>query len=79
MDLNEAITVILARERGYNPAVVNGNGISTPVACKRLSLSPTELLRLRRRLLEPALGVAKLPPLTFAEVKQTLSPERTNA
>jgi hypothetical protein len=46
--------VLLARESGHVP---------TSVACYRLNVSKGELLRLRRRLIERALGVAKLPPV----------------
>lgn len=58
-----AIQTILAREAGR---------ITTPIACKRLSLTIKDLLALRRRLLESALGVRPLPPLTAAEVERAL-------
>lgn len=61
-----SIETILERERG----------LPTAVACKRLGLSVRDLLALRRRLLESALGVRPLPPLTAAEVEQALLHER---
>lgn len=75
----DAVKVILNRERGYQPAVVKGNGISTAVACRLLNLSPKDLLALRRRLLERTLGKLPLPPLTYAEVETALLSETKNA
>jgi hypothetical protein len=46
--------VLLARESGY---------LKTAVACRRLNVSMTQLLALRRKALEEALSVVKLLPL----------------
>jgi hypothetical protein len=51
----EELLVLLAREAGYLP---------TAVACRRLNVSPTQLLVRRRQALEKALEVGKLPLLT---------------
>jgi hypothetical protein len=58
----EALLVLLAREAGYIP---------TRTACFRLNVTTTELLRLRRRMLEAALGVAKLPLLALGTKKES--------
>ncbi len=57
----ETLLVILAREAGYIP---------TRTACFRLDVTATELLRLRRKALEAALGVAKLPLLALGTEKE---------
>jgi hypothetical protein len=54
----ETLLVILAREAGYIP---------TRTACFRLNVTTTELLRMRRQMLEAALGVAKLPLVTLGD------------
>jgi hypothetical protein len=54
MDLNDALT-ILARESGY---------MRTAEACRRLNLSAKEMLALRRRMLQQALGTRVLPDLS---------------
>lgn len=63
-DSLNAVQVILDRERGR---------IRTSVACKRLELPVTDLLRVRRQMLERALGVRPLPPLTYEQVEQALT------
>jgi hypothetical protein len=46
---------ILAREAGF---------LKTVGACRRLNLSTTQLLAMRRQMLQQALGVPKLPKLS---------------
>jgi hypothetical protein len=51
----EALLVILAREAGF---------LKTVGARRRLNLSTTQLLAMRRQVLQQALGVPKLPKLS---------------
>jgi hypothetical protein len=50
----EELLVLLAREAGF---------LKTAVACRRLNVSATQLLILRRKALEEALEVMRLPPV----------------
>jgi hypothetical protein len=50
----ETLLVLLAREAGF---------LKTVGACRRLDMTATQLLALRRQALEAALGMASLPAL----------------
>jgi hypothetical protein len=54
----QPLLILLAREAGY---------FSTAAACRRLEVKPKELLALRRRALEEALGIKPLPMLAKPE------------
>lgn len=65
MDLTTA-KVLLAREAGY---------IRTSVACAKLNVNATELLRLRRQMILSALSVKSLPGLVAAKDEPSTNPK----